>query len=326
MQEEVGLQSATDGEFRRESWHMDFIYQLGGISKVQDDTIHVQFHNASGEYDWAPPSRRTSTRRSRCRETIFGEEFAFLRDTVERRRRRSSRSRRRAWSTTAAAARRSTTSVYPDLDEFWADLTAAYAERGPPAGRARLHLPAARRHEPRVRQRPRASASTSREIGGDPEHQHEPYIAQHQPRARGPAGRGWRSPRTCAAATTSRSWAAEGGYDFVAEALFNELEVDGFFLRVGRRALRRLRAAALRAEGQDGRARARDDQARRSSSPRTTSSAASRRPRSTSTSTSSACRRSAASPRPCEGNDLTRDEQSAKLRLVVETAEEVWGE
>ncbi len=37
MQEEVGLQSATDGEFRRASWHMDFIYQLGGIEKAQDD-------------------------------------------------------------------------------------------------------------------------------------------------------------------------------------------------------------------------------------------------------------------------------------------------
>ena len=32
MQEEVGLQSATDGEFRRASWHMDFIYQLDGVS------------------------------------------------------------------------------------------------------------------------------------------------------------------------------------------------------------------------------------------------------------------------------------------------------
>jgi len=32
MQEEVGLQAATDGEFRRASWHMDFIYALGGIS------------------------------------------------------------------------------------------------------------------------------------------------------------------------------------------------------------------------------------------------------------------------------------------------------
>ena len=46
MQEDVGLRSATDGEFRRTSWHMDFIYQLGGVTQVQDDTIHVHFENA----------------------------------------------------------------------------------------------------------------------------------------------------------------------------------------------------------------------------------------------------------------------------------------
>src|SRR5215471_5327810 len=45
MQQEVGLRAATDGELRRETWHMDFIYQLGGIKKVQDDTIRVMFHN-----------------------------------------------------------------------------------------------------------------------------------------------------------------------------------------------------------------------------------------------------------------------------------------
>src|SRR5918996_2878097 len=55
-QHEAGLRSATDGEFRRESWHMDFIYQLGGITKVQDDTIRVHFHNERKTYDWAPPS------------------------------------------------------------------------------------------------------------------------------------------------------------------------------------------------------------------------------------------------------------------------------
>ena len=36
MQEEVGLQSATDGEFRRASWHMDFIYQLDGIDQADE--------------------------------------------------------------------------------------------------------------------------------------------------------------------------------------------------------------------------------------------------------------------------------------------------
>ncbi|HXO09115.1 MAG TPA: hypothetical protein VN880_13835, partial [Solirubrobacteraceae bacterium] len=47
MQHDVGLQSATDGEFRRASWHMDFIYQLGGIEKVEGD-ITVHFRNADG--------------------------------------------------------------------------------------------------------------------------------------------------------------------------------------------------------------------------------------------------------------------------------------
>ena len=42
-------------------------------------------------------------------------------------------------------------------------------------------------------------------------------------------------------------------------------------------------------------------------------------------SSSSASRRSAASPRRVEGNDLSYEQQVAKLRLVVETAQEVWG-
>jgi 5-methyltetrahydropteroyltriglutamate--homocysteine methyltransferase len=47
-QEEVGLRSATDGEFRRASWHMDFIYQLGGVTR-STDSMKVQFHNADGD-------------------------------------------------------------------------------------------------------------------------------------------------------------------------------------------------------------------------------------------------------------------------------------
>ena len=50
MQEDVGLQTATDGEFRRQSWHMDFIYQLGGVEQVEGETLHVQFKSDEGEY------------------------------------------------------------------------------------------------------------------------------------------------------------------------------------------------------------------------------------------------------------------------------------
>ena len=53
MQEDVGLQSATDGEFRRASWHMDFIYALEGISKAEDDLV-VHFHNPEGDIDYTP--------------------------------------------------------------------------------------------------------------------------------------------------------------------------------------------------------------------------------------------------------------------------------
>ena len=53
MQEEVGLQSATDGEFRRASWHMDFIYALGGVSKAPGH-LAVKFHNAAGDIEFTP--------------------------------------------------------------------------------------------------------------------------------------------------------------------------------------------------------------------------------------------------------------------------------
>src|ERR1700712_815385 len=45
MQEDVGLQGITDGEYRRGSWHMDFLYALGGVEKVKED-ITIAFHNA----------------------------------------------------------------------------------------------------------------------------------------------------------------------------------------------------------------------------------------------------------------------------------------
>ena len=52
-QEDVGLQSATDGEFRRESWHMDFIYQLDGITK-EAGHIAVKFFNEEGSVEFTP--------------------------------------------------------------------------------------------------------------------------------------------------------------------------------------------------------------------------------------------------------------------------------
>src|SRR3954464_3709589 len=82
MQHDVGLRDATDGEFRRATWHMDFIYQLGGIEKVDDGNLKVQFHNARGDIEFAPASLHVEKPIS-LQHTIFGDHFTFLKDHAD---------------------------------------------------------------------------------------------------------------------------------------------------------------------------------------------------------------------------------------------------
>ena len=80
MQEEIGLQSATDGEFRRTSWHMDFIYELGGMTKA-DEHLEVEFKNLEWTISFSPAALRV-TDRVRLDHTIFGDDFTFLAASV----------------------------------------------------------------------------------------------------------------------------------------------------------------------------------------------------------------------------------------------------
>ena len=118
--------------------------------------------------------------------------------------------------------------VYPDIEEFWADLTAAYAEqvrRLGELGCRYLQLDdtsLAYLNDPR--QREHAAA-----IGGDPEHQHEAYI-RHINEALAGRPEGMAVTTHMCRGNFRSAWAAEGSYEFVAEALFTQLEVDGFFL------------------------------------------------------------------------------------------------
>ena len=80
LQEEVGLRSATDGEFRRTSWHMDFIYQLGGIRPTQEK-LQVHFRNEQGELDFQTAALEVHNRIT-LRDTIFADAFSFLSRTV----------------------------------------------------------------------------------------------------------------------------------------------------------------------------------------------------------------------------------------------------
>ena len=159
--------------------------------------------------------------------------------------------------------------------------------------------------------------------GGDAEHQHETYIRNINAALRDrPAGMNV-TTHMCRGNFRS-SWAAEGGYDFVAEALFTQLDVDGFFLEYddarsgGFEPLRFVppgkmvvlglvttKKGAL--EDKDTLKRRIDDAAKFVPLDQLCLS-----PQCGFSST-------------VEGNVLTYDEQVAKLALIVETAADVWG-
>ncbi len=225
MQEEVGLQAATDGEFRRASWHMDFIYALGGVSKAPGH-LAVKFRNPAGEIEFTPASIRIDGK-IRIQDTIFADAFTFLQSQV-----RSAVPKLTIPSPNMVHYRGGPASVdpavYPDLEGFWADLAAAYADEVRRLGDlgctylqfddtslAYLNDPAQR--------------AEIAERGEDAEHMHLRYIKQINAAIKDrPAGMAI-TTHLCRGNFRS-SWAASGGYDFVAEALFSELNVDGFFL------------------------------------------------------------------------------------------------
>ncbi len=82
LQQEVGLQGITDGEFRRASWHMDFLYQIGGVRKVPQN-ITVHFHSDQGDVDFKPSGLRVEGK-LRLDGCIFGDHFEFLKSVTTR--------------------------------------------------------------------------------------------------------------------------------------------------------------------------------------------------------------------------------------------------
>jgi 5-methyltetrahydropteroyltriglutamate--homocysteine methyltransferase len=319
MQESVGLQSATDGEFRRASWHMDFIYQLGGIGQAPGNLL-VKFHNPAGDIEYTPAAL-TVDGKVHLDQTIFGPDFEYLKSVV-----------------TTAVPKQTIPSpnmvhyrggpamidpaVYPDPDEFWTDLAAAYADevaRLAALGCTYLQFDdtsLAYLNDPE--QRAEIAAR-----GDDAEHLHLRYIKQVNAALAGrPAGLAV-TTHLCRGNFQS-SWAASGSYDFVAEALFGELNVDGFFLEFddersgGFEPLRFVPPGKMVVLGlvttKRGALENPDDLKRRIDE-------ASRFVPLEQLCLSGQCGFSST----VEGNALSYDEEVAKLELIVKVAQDVWG-
>jgi 5-methyltetrahydropteroyltriglutamate--homocysteine methyltransferase len=318
MQEDIGLQGVTDGELRRSSWHMDFLYQIEGVTRVQD-TIAVTFHGDHGDLEFTPSALKTSSR-LRLNKTIFGDDFSFLKSVT----RGTPKLTIPSPSMVHYRGGKSVIDpkVYPDVGEFWSDLKNVYAEQMQALGKlgctylqlddtslAYLNDPAQRDYIAKQ--------------GGDPAHQHLIYIdLMNGALANKPAGMAVYT-HLCRGNFRS-SWISSGGYDYVAEALFNELEVDGYFLEYddersgGFEPLRFVPPGKYVVLGLVTSKRAalesKDELKRRID-------AAAKFVPLEQICISPQCGFSSTH----EGNDLTIDEQVAKLRLVVETAREVWG-
>jgi 5-methyltetrahydropteroyltriglutamate--homocysteine methyltransferase len=229
MQRDVGLQDATDGEFRRATWHMDFINQIGGIGRAPGH-LAVRFHNAAGDIQWTPAAIHVDGK-LRMDTTIFGDDFAFLKSQVDAAGgglvpKLTIPSPNMVHYRGGPAA--IDPAVYPDVAEFWRDLSAAYADevaRLAALGCTYLQFDdtsLAYLNDP-------AQRAEIAERGEDAEHLHLRYIQQvNDALAAKPEGMTV-TTHLCRGNFQS-SWAASGGYDFVAEALFSELAVDGFFL------------------------------------------------------------------------------------------------
>jgi len=320
LQKDVGLKTVTDGELRRTSWHMDFIYSLGGIEQVEGESLHVQFKNEEGEYDYAPPAMRVADTVTLPR-TIFEDDFTYVRDNAPE----GMTPKLTIPSPSMVHYRGGDSSIdeqaYPDIEQFWLDLEAAYnAEMKAvyeigcrylqldDTSLAYVNDPEQRKH--------------ITDIGGDPAHLHEQYIANMNKALAGKPDDLTITTHLCRGNNQSM-WAAEGGYDFVAEALFGDLNVDGYFLEFddersgGFEPLKHvpkgkyvvlglITTKSPELEDKDMLKRRIDEASKYCDIDQLCLS-----PQCGFSSTE-------------EGNDLSIDEQKAKLELVVEVADEVW--
>lgn len=223
FQEDVGFRSITDGEYRREYFHVDFLTQLDGV--VEKGTIERKFRKANGELNFAPPVLQVAGKVRHVRP-IQLRDFEFLKSvtryspkvTIPSPTMLHFRGGRDAISKEA----------YPDLEQFYADVAAAYAaelKSLADAGCRDVQLDdtnlaylcdpalreAAKKRGDDPNELPRLYARLiNAAIADRPKDMH---IGVHLCRG-----------------NFKSSWAAEGGYEPVAEVLFNELNVNSYFL------------------------------------------------------------------------------------------------
>lgn len=320
LYKEVGLKVCTDGEFHRRHWAMDFLERLEGLH--YHGALPVRFHTNEGDIEFAPPRLEVEAKLRRTRPLAV-EDFAELRPLAER---AGLLPKQPIPSPTLVHFRGGRAAIsrqaYPEMDAFFADLARAYREEIDAlyeAGCRYVQLDETNLPflcDPKLRDHVRS-------IGEDPDKLPGRYVDLLNAIVRDRPQDLTVCMHMCRGNHMS-AWVAEGGYDPVAEAVFGDLDIDGFFLeydspRAGSFApLRYLSGRKVAVLGlvttKQPQLESKDELKRR------IDEAARIVP----------LERLALSPQcgfasTMEGNRLTVEDEKRKLRLVVETAQEVWG-
>lgn len=319
FQEGLGFQGITDGEFRRTFFHTDFLLQLDGIE--EQGGMEVSFKHAAGkDVNYAPP-KMVVTGKVRHAKPIQRADYEFLASvtsqtpkiTIPSPTMLHFRAGREGISETA----------YPDMADFFADVAEAYRQEIADladAGCRYLQLDDTNlAYLCDANQRENA-----RKRGLDPDDLPRHYARMINDAIAGVPDDMVTGVHLCRGNFRS-SWAAEGGYEPVAEVMFNELNINAFFLEYddprsgdfaplrfvpkGKTVVLGLVTTKL------GELETRDDIIRR------IEEAAKFMP----------LDQMALSPQcgfssTVHGNDIEFGQQAAKMELVMQVAEEVWGD
>jgi 5-methyltetrahydropteroyltriglutamate--homocysteine methyltransferase len=324
LQADIGLQVVTDGEFRRQMWHTDF---LAGFTNVEvvPGKIKVKFRSLDGgETELLPPGTEVQGKLGWPDGGIFVEHFKFLRlaaaqfPAVTPKVTIPSPSCMHFRGGRAAVDR----AAYPNMAGFYADLARVYSQEVAgfaAAGCRYLQLDEvnfAFLCDPRLREE-------VRQLGEDPATLPQTY-------ARLINGSIATRPRDMVVGlhlcrgNAMSNWLAEGGYEPVAEVLFNAVDVDAYFLEYdspragGFEPLRFVPKGKIVVLGlvttKVGHMETKDELKRRIDE-------AGRYCPLGQLALSPQCGFASGAA----GNKISLDDEVNKLRLVVETAREVWG-
>jgi len=223
FQEDLGLRGITDGEFRRTYFHIDFLTQLDGVETKGG--IAISFHSNAGNVDFAPPVMQV-TGKVRHSKPIQRRDFEFLKSVATRTPKVTIPSPTMLHFRGGRGA--VSQDAYPAMEDFFDDIAKAYRDEIADlaaAGCTYLQLDdtnLAYLCDTKMREGAKAR-------GDDPDELPRRYAKLiNAAIANRPA-----SMTVCVhlcRGNFKSAWAAEGGYEPVAEVLFNELAVDGYFL------------------------------------------------------------------------------------------------